>query len=176
MNGKRRTATRQCLIDGLYGIAIFMPDSELKEQFNRATPSDDQAPFIAQVSQVAEKLTNLAGSAVNPAEYAKQLIARLFPTVLPYEIGTPAAFDLAGHNGRTLTDDVMDVILTLATNTALAMASCRTRAGLATSFPISVPLIRAPSKLTLRPLGLEQNGEGRSEPPPTLTSSGTRAG
>jgi hypothetical protein len=120
MNGKRRTATRQCLIDGLYGIAIFMPDSELKEQFNRATPSDDQAPFIAQVSQVAEKLTNLAGSAVNPAEYAKQLIARLFPTVLPYEIGTPAAFDLAGHNGRTLTDDVMDVILTLATNTALS--------------------------------------------------------
>ena len=113
------------------------------------------------MSQVAEKLTNLAGSAVNPAEYAKQLIARLFPTVLPYEIGTPAAFDLAGHNGRTLTDDVMDVILTLATNTALSDGVVPDKGRIATSFPISVPLIRAPSKLTLRPLGLEQNGEGR---------------
>ncbi len=39
--------------------------------------------------------------------------------MLPYELDTPAAFDFAGFNGRALTDDVMDVILTLATNTAL---------------------------------------------------------
>jgi hypothetical protein len=29
-------------------------------------------------------------------------------------VGTPAAFDFAGFNGRDLADDVMDVILTLA--------------------------------------------------------------
>ncbi len=98
---------------------FFMPDPEMKERFNRASPTDDQSYFIAQVSQVAEKLTTLAGSAANPAEHAKQLTARLFPTILPYELGTPAAFDFAGFNGRALTDDVMDVILTLATNTAL---------------------------------------------------------
>ena len=66
-----------------------------------------------------ETLTRLAASAGSPADYAKQLTARLFPTTLPYEIGTPAAFGFAGFNGRALTDDVMDVILTLATNTAL---------------------------------------------------------
>jgi hypothetical protein len=98
---------------------MFMPDADMKEQFNRATPSDDQARFTAQVGQVAEKLATLAGSAARPADYAKQLIARLFPTTLPYQIGTPAAFDFAGFNGRALTDDTMDVILTLATNTAL---------------------------------------------------------
>jgi hypothetical protein len=98
---------------------VFMPDAEMKEQFNRSTPADDQARFIAQVGGVAEKLTTLAGSASRPAEYAKQLTARFFPTMLPYELGTPAAFDFAGFNGRALTDDAMDVILTLATNTAL---------------------------------------------------------
>jgi hypothetical protein len=98
---------------------VFMPDADMKEQFNRRTPADDQAPFIAQVGKVAERLTALAGSSASPAGYAKQLTARLFPTVLPYELGTPAAFDFAGFNGRTLTDDAMDVILTLATNTAL---------------------------------------------------------
>jgi hypothetical protein len=92
---------------------FFMPDPEMKERFNRATPTDDQTPFIAQVSQVTEKLTTLAGSS------AKHLTARLFLTILPYELGTPTAFDFAGFNGRALPDDVMDVILTLATNTAL---------------------------------------------------------
>ena len=98
---------------------FFMPDAEMKERFNQATPTDDQSPFIAQISQVAEKLTTLAGSTANPAGYAKQLTARLFPAMLPYEVGTPAVFGFAGFNGRALTDDVMDVILTLATNTAL---------------------------------------------------------
>jgi hypothetical protein len=98
---------------------FFMPDSEMKEEFNRRTPSDDQSPFIEQVTRVAEKLVALNGSAASPAEYGKQLVARLFPTMLPYELGTPAAFDFAGFNGRALTDDVMDVVLTLATNTAL---------------------------------------------------------
>jgi hypothetical protein len=49
---------------------IFMPNPEMKERFNRATPMDDQSPFIAQIGLVAEKLTTLAGSAGNPAEYA----------------------------------------------------------------------------------------------------------
>ena len=68
---------------------VFMPDADMKEQFNRSSPADDQAPFIAQVAMVAEKLTTLAGSTTYPAAYARQLTARLFPTMLPYELGTP---------------------------------------------------------------------------------------
>lgn len=121
-----------------------MPDADMKEQFNRATPSDDQARFTAQIGYVAETLTRLAGSAAGPADYAKQLIARLFPTTLPYEIGTPAAFDFAGFNGRALTDDAMDVILTLATNTALGDGVVPDRSRTRSEFPyFGVPYSRA---------------------------------
>jgi hypothetical protein len=50
---------------------------------------------------------------VNPEEYGKQMVSRLCPTTLPYELGTVAAFNLAGFNGRPLGDDVQDVMLTL---------------------------------------------------------------
>jgi len=61
----------------------------------------------------------LAHSAADPSAYATQLLARLCPSVLPYELDTPASFSFAAFNGRGLCDDVMDVILTLVTNTAL---------------------------------------------------------
>jgi hypothetical protein len=51
---------------------------------------------------------------------AKQLIARLFSTTLPCELGTSATFDFASLNRRALTKDVMDVTLTPATNAALS--------------------------------------------------------
>jgi hypothetical protein len=38
---------------------------------------------------------------------------------LPYELDSPALYSFAAFNGRGLCDDVMDVILTLVTNTAL---------------------------------------------------------
>jgi uncharacterized protein DUF4331 len=98
---------------------VFIPDMEMREDFNRAVPADDVARFGAHIRGVGEKLAALAGSAANPGDYGKQLAARLLPAVLPYELGTPAAFDFVSLNGRRLTDDAMDVILTLATNTAL---------------------------------------------------------
>jgi hypothetical protein len=98
---------------------IFMPDLEMREAFNRAGPHEDLARFAPQIGAVVEKLTSLAGSAKDPAGYAAHLIRRLCPTTLPYELGTPAAFDVAGFNGRALADDAMDVMLTLATNTPL---------------------------------------------------------
>ena len=55
----------------------------------------------------------------DPSAYATQLLARIRPSVLPYELDTPASFSFAAFNGRGLCDDVMDVILTLVTNTAL---------------------------------------------------------
>ena len=98
---------------------VFMPDQDMREAYNRAVPADDLALFSGQIGMVAEKLSTLAGSAADPADYARTVIGRLCPTVLPYELGTPAAFDVAGFNGRALSDDAMDVILTLAANTAL---------------------------------------------------------
>ncbi len=98
---------------------VFMPDQDMHEAYNRATPVADLAQFASQIGKVAAMLTGFAGSAAEPEEYARRLIEKLCPTTLPYELGTTASFDFAGINGRGLADDVMDVILTLATNTAL---------------------------------------------------------
>jgi len=114
---------------------IFMPDMDMREKFNRATPVDDIGQFSPQIASIATKLTELAGSATHPADYAKQLVAKLCPVALPYVIGTPAAFDFAGFNGRALTDDVMDVMLTLATNTALGDGVAPDRTRIRSDFP-----------------------------------------
>jgi hypothetical protein len=83
----------------------LMPDMNMREDFNRAVPADDVSRFGAHIGGIAEKLTGLAGSAADPAAYGKRLAARLLPAVLPYELGTPAAFDFTGFNGRALADD-----------------------------------------------------------------------
>jgi hypothetical protein len=101
---------------------IFFSDpalKDIKEEYNRAVPADDVARFGPVIGKFAERMTELAGSVMNPAEYAERLVGRICPTTLPYELGTPAGFDYAGFNGRGLADDVMDVMLTLATNTPL---------------------------------------------------------
>jgi Domain of unknown function (DUF4331) len=108
---------------------MFMPDMDMREDFNRAVPADDRARFGGHIGGIAEKLSTLAGSAREPKAYGSKLAERLLPAVLPYRLGTPASFDFAGFNGRGLTDDVMDVILTLASNTPLGdgVAPDRTR-------------------------------------------------
>src|SRR5262249_4028690 len=82
-------------------------------------PSEDLERFGKSIADFAEKITTYAGSAADPREYGKMISARLCPDTLPYELGTPAAFEVANFNGRALSDDVLDVILTLAANTPI---------------------------------------------------------
>jgi hypothetical protein len=113
----------------------FIPDMKMREDFNRAVPAEDLARFGTHIGGVAEKLSGLAGSVADPGAYGKQLAARLLPAVLPYELGTVAGFHFAGFNGRALTEDVMDVILTLATNTPLGDGVAPDRARIRKDFP-----------------------------------------
>ena len=101
---------------------LFLNDpgnQEVKETYNKLGPSDDVALFSGPIADFTQKMASYAGSAANPEEYGKQMASRLCPITLPYEIGTAAAFDLAGFNGRQLGDDVVDVMLTLASNKPL---------------------------------------------------------
>jgi hypothetical protein len=75
--------------------------------------------FAKPIADFAEKMTTYAGSAADPGEYGRLIAARLCPDTLPYELGTSAAFEVASFNGRALGDDVLDVLLTLAANTAI---------------------------------------------------------
>jgi hypothetical protein len=91
----------------------------MRKDFNRSTPVQDIPRFSSQISSVAARLTRLAGSAAEPDDYARRLVERLCPVTLPYELDTAATFPVAGFNGRPLADDVMDVVLSLATNSSL---------------------------------------------------------
>jgi uncharacterized protein DUF4331 len=98
---------------------MYMVDPRVREDFNRSHPSDDLTRWAPVFADVVEKMTQLAGSSAVAQEYGKQLIERFVPVVLPYRLGTPAAFDFLEFNGRALTDDVTGVMLTLMTNTPL---------------------------------------------------------
>jgi hypothetical protein len=95
-------------------------DQDVKEQFNTSAPSEDVKRFSKPIGDFAEKMASYADSVADPVEYGRLIAARLCPNTLPYEIGTPAAFELASFNGRSLGDDVMDVMLSLAANKPLA--------------------------------------------------------
>jgi hypothetical protein len=110
-------------------------DQELKEQFNTSAPSEDRVRFAKPIADVAEKMTTYAGSAADPVEYGKRLAARLCPNTLPYELGTPAAFEVDKFNGRVLGDDALDVMLTLAANTPIASGLAPDRDRIRKDFP-----------------------------------------
>ncbi len=97
-------------------------------------------------------MTTYAMSAVNPAEYGKQIAARLCPVTLPYELGTPAAFDRARFNGRPLADDVMDVMLTLASNKPLVDGAVPDRKRVRSEFPYVAPPYTKEEQMGVSPI------------------------
>ena len=117
---------------------LFLNDparQELREEFNRSIPSEDVAKFSGPIAEFAAMMTTYSGSVFNPAEYGKQIVRRLLPTTLPYELGTEGAFDHASFNGRALADDVMDVMLTLASNKPLGDGVAPDRSRVRSVFP-----------------------------------------
>jgi hypothetical protein len=110
-------------------------DQDIKDRFNESVPSRDVEQFAGLIGMFAQKLSTYAGSVTNPIEYGRQVAERLCPTTLPYRLGTAGAFDLAGFNGRPLGDDVMDVMLTLASNKPIADGVAPDRGRTSREFP-----------------------------------------
>ena len=77
----------------------------------------------------------------DPDGYGRAVAARLLPDVLPYRVGTAAAFTFAGFNGRALADNAPEVMYGLVTNSAVptglvAASASETRQD---KFPYIVP-------------------------------------
>lgn len=98
---------------------LYLNDDDLRESFNRTAPSGDNAPFVAATIDTVTRYVTLAGTAPDPAAYARRVADLLGPMTLPYTIGTPASFDYTGVNGRALADNVMDNVLSVLTNSPL---------------------------------------------------------
>jgi hypothetical protein len=131
---------------------MYMPNMQTREVFNRSKPADDKSGLAPLIADAATKMTGLANSTARPRDYAQQLVERLVPNVLPYRLGTPAAFDFVEFNGRALTDDVMDVMLTLMSNTALADGAIPPADRVIERFPYYGPAFSAADQAELKPL------------------------
>jgi hypothetical protein len=88
---------------------IFLPDDEVREQFNRSTPAHADAAFMSSTIDTVTRYVTASGTAADPGAYARRVAER----------GSAASFDFVGFNGRALSDNVMDVMLTLLVNAPL---------------------------------------------------------
>jgi hypothetical protein len=130
---------------------LFIPEDEVRETYNRIGPAEDVAKIGPHLAAFAERVSTLAGSTAHASEYGKQVAQRLCPIMLPYDLGSEAAFDFIAFNGRDLTDDVMDVMLSIASNTALADGVAPDKARVQPVFPYFGPAYTAAEQAGVAP-------------------------
>jgi Domain of unknown function (DUF4331) len=114
---------------------IFITDEAVKDDYNRSLPSSDVPRFSQIVADALPPYTQLAGSTDDPAAYAQRVVERLFPTTLPYVLDSPASFGFVGFNGRALTDNVENVMLSLQANTPVDQGTTVARTNILDEFP-----------------------------------------
>jgi hypothetical protein len=81
--------------------------------------------------------------------------------MLPYELGSDAAFDFAGFNGRALGDDVMDIVITLASNVPLADGVIPDRTRIRSDFPYFGAPFTAEEQAGITPVQMRPPTAGR---------------
>jgi hypothetical protein len=122
---------------------IYLGGDNLREQFNRARPSDDDSRFISSIASTVTEYTAMAGTADDPEAYGRRITTLFGSLTLPYELGTTASFDYAGFNGRSLRDNVMDTMLSLLTNSPLGTGIGPDPARFTATFPYLRPVAAA---------------------------------
>ena len=105
-----------------------------------ARPADDVANDAGRIAGFVAAAARRTGIS-DPDGYGRQVAARLLPDVLPYRVGSAAAFSFAGFNGRALADNAPEVMYGLVTNSAIptgliAASASETRQD---KFPYVVP-------------------------------------
>jgi len=93
----------------------------LGNRLNAGRPADDFATYGETVINAVAGVVAANGTAEDPRAYAERVAHRLFPNMLPYTIGTMAAFGFAELNGRALTDNAPEVMFSLASNTPVRL-------------------------------------------------------
>lgn len=96
-------------------------NEDFGNRLNAGHPVDDFATYGATVIRAVSGAVAANGTAEDPKAYAETVAHRLFPNILPYQIGTPAIFGFAEWNGRSLTDNAPDVMFSIAANTPVRL-------------------------------------------------------
>jgi hypothetical protein len=96
-------------------------NEDLGNRLNAGRPADDFATYGDAITKAIAGVVRANGTAEDPNAYAEKVAHRIFPNVLPYEVGTPAVFGFAEWNGRSLTDNAPDVMFSIAVNTPVRL-------------------------------------------------------
>lgn len=91
-------------------------NEDLGDRLNAGRPADDFATYGAVVGKIVAGVVAAYGAADGSEVYGALVAHRMFPNVLPYEVGTPAVFGFAGWNGRSLIDNAPEVMFSVAAN------------------------------------------------------------
>jgi hypothetical protein len=91
-------------------------NEDLGNRLNAGRPADDFATFGEAAIRSIAGAVRAIGTAQDPQGYATKVAHRFFPNLLPYTVGTSAAFGFGDWNGRSLTDNAPDVMFSIATN------------------------------------------------------------
>jgi hypothetical protein len=96
-------------------------NEDLGNRLNAGIPEDDFATHGPAVIKAIASVVSAYGTAQDPRAYAEKVARRFCPNILPYEVGTAAAFGFVEWNGRSLTDNAPDVMFSLAANTPVRL-------------------------------------------------------
>jgi hypothetical protein len=94
---------------------------ELGNRMNTGAPADDFANYGEVVATAIARVVAASGTSEDPHGYGAKVARRVFPNILPYEVGAPASFDFVDWNGRALTDNAPEVMCSLAVNTPVTI-------------------------------------------------------
>ncbi len=92
---------------------LWPDDTDFSDPANRRHPSEDVAEFGDRLAGLVAASVAASGTAEDPQAYGRSVAEQVLPDVLPYEVGTPAAFTAQRRNGRALADDAPAVMLSL---------------------------------------------------------------
>ena len=99
---------------------IFWPDdTDFSDPANTRHPSEDFGAAGKYLGEQVAAVVAATGTSADPHGYGQAVARELFPDVLPYVVGTPAAYGFAGFNGRTQADNAPEAMLSLVTNMAV---------------------------------------------------------
>jgi hypothetical protein len=106
------------------GLPLIQPffniEDDRSEAHNKRQPREDGDAGRARIAEIVSLFSRLAGTTERPEAYGQAVADLLTPDMLYYRLGTAASFSFAARNGRRLTDDVTDVVLSLLTNSPLS--------------------------------------------------------
>lgn len=96
-------------------------NEDFGNRLNAGRPADDFATYGEAVSRKIAAVVAAYGTAEDPKGYGEKIAHRLFPNMLPYEVGTPASLGFTEWNGRSLTDHAPNVMFSTAANAPISL-------------------------------------------------------